>query len=115
RQPLETRLRRTLAAALAPDSCARWPQGHRSFDAANGKHPARSRKRKSPARGRAFSKYLKTWWPGTESNRRHGDFQSPALPTELPGRKSAPPPHLPGEAGRVLDMRQGAGVKLHAG
>jgi hypothetical protein len=30
------------------------------------------------------------WWPGTESNRRHGDFQSPALPTELPG-------HLPAE------------------
>ena len=26
------------------------------------------------------------WWPGTESNRRHGDFQSPALPTELPGQ-----------------------------
>src|SRR3546814_9724958 len=25
------------------------------------------------------------WCPGTESNRRHGDFQSPALPTELPG------------------------------
>ena len=25
------------------------------------------------------------WWPGTGSNRRHGDFQSPALPTELPG------------------------------
>ena len=25
------------------------------------------------------------WWPGTELNRRHGDFQSPALPTELPG------------------------------
>ena len=25
------------------------------------------------------------WWPGTESNCRHGDFQSPALPTELPG------------------------------
>ena len=24
-------------------------------------------------------------WQGTESNRRHGDFQSPALPTELPG------------------------------
>ena len=27
--------------------------------------------------------------PGTESNRRHGDFQSPALPTELPGRSEA--------------------------
>lgn len=25
-------------------------------------------------------------WSGTESNRRHGDFQSPALPTELPDR-----------------------------
>ena len=24
-------------------------------------------------------------WPGTESNRRHEDFQSSALPTELPG------------------------------
>jgi len=25
-------------------------------------------------------------WPGTELNRRHADFQSAALPTELPGR-----------------------------
>ena len=25
-------------------------------------------------------------WPGTESNCRHTDFQSVALPTELPGR-----------------------------
>ena len=25
-------------------------------------------------------------WPGTESNCRHEDFQSSALPTELPGR-----------------------------
>ncbi len=30
---------------------------------------------------RAFGK----WCPGPESNQRHGDFQSPALPTELPG------------------------------
>ena len=27
------------------------------------------------------------WWPGAESNRRHADFQSAALPTELPGQK----------------------------
>ncbi len=27
------------------------------------------------------------WWPRAESNRRHADFQSAALPTELPGRK----------------------------
>ena len=25
------------------------------------------------------------WWPGRESNPRHRDFQSLALPTELPG------------------------------
>jgi len=28
--------------------------------------------------------------PGAESNHRHGDFQSPALPTELPGRETPP-------------------------
>ena len=28
---------------------------------------------------------VREWWPGTESNCRHRDFQSPALPTELPG------------------------------
>jgi hypothetical protein len=27
------------------------------------------------------------WWLGTELNRRHKDFQSSALPTELPSRK----------------------------
>ena len=26
------------------------------------------------------------WWPGPGSNRRHTDFQSVALPTELPSR-----------------------------
>ena len=26
------------------------------------------------------------WWPETESNCRHEDFQSTALPTELSGR-----------------------------
>lgn len=28
---------------------------------------------------------LKCWWPGAGSNHRHTDFQSAALPTELPG------------------------------
>ena len=27
------------------------------------------------------------WWPEVESNHRHGDFQSPALPTELSGQR----------------------------
>ena len=30
-----------------------------------------------------------TWWPGAESNCRLADFQSAALPTELPGPRSA--------------------------
>ena len=29
--------------------------------------------------------FLKKWCPDPESNQRHGDFQSPALPTELSG------------------------------
>ncbi len=29
------------------------------------------------------------WWPEAESNRRHRDFQSLALPTELSGPKLA--------------------------
>ena len=28
----------------------------------------------------------KKWCPDPESNQRHGDFQSPALPTELSGQ-----------------------------
>src|SRR6266853_5777505 len=31
----------------------------------------------------------KLWWPRTELNRRHTDFQSAALPTELLGRAGA--------------------------
>lgn len=35
----------------------------------------------------------KGWCRGTESNRRHGDFQSPALPPELPRHSAARPRH----------------------
>ena len=33
------------------------------------------------------------WWLGAESNRRHEDFQSSALPTELPSRKVSSKQH----------------------
>jgi hypothetical protein len=42
------------------------------------------------SRARSVCKRLKKSkgkvWPGTESNCRHEDFQSSALPTELPGQ-----------------------------
>ena len=38
--------------------------------------------------GRGPRKLLKGWWPGTELNRRHADFQSAALPAELPGQQA---------------------------
>ena len=31
---------------------------------------------------------LSGWWPGPESNWGHADFQSAALPTELPGQQA---------------------------
>jgi hypothetical protein len=43
-------------------------------------------RRPGRSRARRPTRAAKRWCAGTESNRRHGDFQSPALPTELPAR-----------------------------
>src|SRR5688572_26521395 len=53
-------------------------------------------------------KCLIKWWPGAESNQRHADFQSAALPTELPGhagRNDSIREAL--TKGRVLNRRPG--------
>ncbi len=49
-------------------------------------------KRKTDVNGRPC---MNKWCPDSESNQGHGDFQSPALPTELSGQRGALNPILP--------------------
>ena len=56
------------------------------------------------------------WWPRTESNHRHADFQSAALPTELLGHRRPEPGEGFGGTGweargRVLERAGAAPVK----
>lgn len=53
----------------------------------------RAQKQKTRPEGRVFLA-TERWCPGADSNHRHADFQSTALPTELPGqiRLSSPFP-----------------------
>ncbi len=73
-----------------------------------------------------LNRHWNGWCPGTESNRRHRDFQSRALPTELPGpnpsgrrragasaRSSEPVPNLrlvrcPASRGRPKGRQSGS-------
>ena len=79
--------------AHLPHPRRRHPRGSR-----RGPRDRVSRKRKTPQWRETVAGLdvcsLNRWWPGRESNPRHGDFQSPALPTELPGRTT-------GEASRA--------------
>src|SRR5258707_2090052 len=45
----------------------------------------------APATTHIISDGWAKWCPGTELNRRHEDFQSSALPTELPGPEGGLP------------------------
>ena len=63
---------------------------------------ARRRNARTSAR-RLFMGLQPLQCPETESNRRHGDFQSPALPTELSGQRAR---RLPSAANDVNLLRQ---------
>ena len=51
-----------------------------------GPTPILNRKRTRPRKRKPSGPCCVYWWPGAESNCRHTDFQSVALPTELPSR-----------------------------
>ena len=51
--------------------------------------------------------YARKWCPEPESNQRHGDFQSPALPTELSGQIFSAPHGAGGELQPQGDPRDG--------
>ena len=57
-----------------------------------------------------FAYAKRSWCPETESNHRHGDFQSPALPTELSGQittgSEEPVCNGDAEGARTLDLQR---------
>ena len=57
---------------------------------------------------------LKLWCPGTELNRRHADFQSAALPTELPGLEeiAGRTEKMVAKEGRKVKAERGEGVEV---
>ena len=55
-----------------------------------------------------FPKSLTLAWLGAESNRRHEDFQSSALPTELPSRRVHPAAR--GSLCKLPEIRQAPAV-----
>ena len=48
-------------------------------------------KREASYCGNVLKSIEKRWCPGADLNHRHTDFQSAALPTELPGRPGREP------------------------
>ena len=84
-QSLGRALERRLPAEPGPNSriLASSPSSDRSTCAADS---GKSERHMRPRRQAEPQFPAEIWCPGTELNRRHEDFQSSALPTELPGR-----------------------------
>ena len=70
--------------------------------------PQNSRKLKASPANHQLS-HWKKWCPGPELNQRHCDFQSHALPTELPGHLSAG--RSPGRSRALIGGLSGAGKR----
>jgi hypothetical protein len=69
---------------LADSAMRKFAAGHSE----NGIDPPQSAISGGSMRGKKalkISRSIEGWCPGAESNHRHADFQSAALPTELPG------------------------------
>ena len=82
------------------------PFADRARRTADGRHrpPADARRRAAPGHAGRMTVRRGKWCPGAGSNHRHRDFQSRALPTELPGRRS-PPKRRAGKSARFIKGR----------
>ena len=79
RTPISSRRRRQKKKMVARDDA------HGCASVAGGRTPGATRIVRRIRFVRTTKRKKRKWWPGTELNCRHRDFQSPALPTELPG------------------------------
>src|SRR5258706_12789557 len=74
-----------LIRAIVPDTVRAWQRRGPALTRVRGSAVTASRS--TPRRDfNSFCTHSSEWWLGTELNRRHKDFQSSALPTELPSQ-----------------------------
>ena len=115
-----TAIRRTPASPLIQSRLRRGAEAASSLSDEKTEHPKLGVLFHSGAGNEARTRYLhlgkvalyqmsyaRKWCPEPESNQRHGDFQSPALPTELSGQIFSAPHGAGGELQPQGDPRDG--------
>ena len=84
------RTRTKTPGAFLHSAFTRWPRRGEPQGGGEQSNGVRWRVRKAQKQKPAFwAGSLNKWCPDSESNQGHGDFQSPALPTELSGQRGA--------------------------